>query len=181
MERQSCVEEDGPIVQAITVTRGGPSAFLIASSGRSHERVVSSSLCILNTLLPALISGAKPVKVDLVPDTIVIKRVNMFNIGKGAGPFKGEFAVTRIATMLMGDGTGEHLEVELTDNNNVATAYNVYNSFLAQILVAAFGGGKYMSVPSGTDVLIPIRIDVKLDAAKEIETVTIGNSLTLPS
>jgi hypothetical protein len=152
-------------VVAITATRGGPSAFAI-DSGNRIERVVSSSVLILETLLPALLSGASPVNVELVLDTIVINRVTPFALGNGPEvPLEGEYTVSRIATQRKPDGTDEHLEAFLKKNDPEEKAYNVYDPFLQHILIAAFGIGR-----NGT--IVP-RVDVKFDG-DEIVTVTLG-------
>jgi hypothetical protein len=113
----------------------------VIDSGRARERVVSSSLLILEALLPALISGAQPVEVELVPGTIVINRVTPFAPGPGpAVVFDGEYTVSRIATQRKPDGSDEHLEVFLKKKGSQEEkAYNVFDPFLQQILIAAFG------------------------------------------
>src|SRR5687768_7673921 len=73
---------DEPSVTAITATLEGPSTFMITGGKSSPGLVVSSSLLIQNTLLPALLSDAKPVRLDLVPGSKVIQRVNPFEFGK---------------------------------------------------------------------------------------------------
>jgi hypothetical protein len=167
------VSEDETRVVAITATRGGPSAFVI-DSGNSRERVVSSSILVLETLLPALLSGSKPVKTELVPGTIVINRVTPFALGKGPEvPFEGEYTVSRIATQRKPDGTDEHLEVFLKKKgSDEEKAYNVSDPFLQHILIAAFGVGR--NGPTAP------RVDVHF-AGEDIATVTLGQAdLTRP-
>ena len=152
----------------ITATRGGPSEFVI-DSGNTRESVVSSSILILETLLPALASDAKPVEVELAPGTIVINRVTPFAIGNGPEvPFEGEYTVSRIATQRKPNGSDEHLEVFLKKKGSQdEKACNVYDPVLQCILIAAFG------VPTSPPVTT--WVDVKFDG-EEIATVTLGQA-----
>ena len=163
---------DEPSVVAISATLGGPITFVIASRDPpDRELVVSASLVIQNALLPALLSGAKPVQLDLVPETNVIKRVNAFALGAlPANGFSGDYNVSRIATQCKPDGTDEHLEVFLKKiGDNEEKAYNVDDPFLRQILIAAF---RSIGPPPG----LPLRVDVQFDG-DEIVTVTLGENL----
>jgi hypothetical protein len=165
--------EDKPVIVAISATLGRPSTFVIAPrNGPDRERVVSSSTLIQKTLLPALLTRA-PVQLDLVPDTNVIKRVNLFSLGdypSTTNRFYGDYTVSRIATQRNSSGTDEHLEVTLKkigDNEEFGSAYNVYDPLLQQLLIAAF---IWMENPPGKK---PVPIDVQF-GDKEITTVTLG-------
>jgi hypothetical protein len=161
-------QQDEPGIVTVSATVGGPSTFVISGKAGPGERAVSSSLVIQNTLLPALLSGAKPVQLDMEPGTNVIKRVNPFMLGKDPPPlFYGDYNVSRVATQRKPDGTGEHLEVFLKKiNGSDEKTYNVYDPFLQQLLIAAF-----RSADGGATKLLPV--DVQFDG-NEIVTVTLG-------
>ncbi len=108
--------------------------------------------------MPALLSGANPVTVELEPGSNVVKRVDAYAIGQQPGLFYGDYTVSRIATQRGLDGTGEHLEAFLM-KGNTETAYNVFEPLLQELLIAAFGA--------------KVKIDVQLDGA-EIATVHLG-------
>ena len=124
------------------------------------------SFVLLETLLPALAWGAKSVVVELVPGTTVISRVTPFAIGKGPEiPFDVKYTVSRIATQRQPDGAGEHLKVFLKQPGSPAEkAYNVDDSFLQHILIAA------LAVPSPP---VTALVDVTFDG-DEIATVKLG-------
>lgn len=150
-------------VITIRATLGGPTTFVLA--GPTRERVVSSSVVIQSALVPALFTAAK-VKLDLQPDSNVIKRVNPFELGKTpAASFYGTYNVTRIATQR--NSAEEHLEVFLkkigAQNDK---AYNVYDPLLQHLLLAAF---RSRTAPG--DKLLPI--DVQFDG-DDIVSVTVG-------
>jgi hypothetical protein len=170
--KPSTLSDEETRVVAITAARGRPSAFVI-DSGAGVERVESSSILVLETLLPALLTGAKPVKVDLGPGTLVINRVTPFALGKGREVFfAGEFTVTRVATQRKPDGTDEHLEVFLMKTGSPEKAYNVYDPFLQVILIAAFG--------LGTNGPTAPHVDVKFEG-EDIASVSLGQgALTRP-
>src|SRR5262249_38294919 len=158
--------------------RGGPTTFVIAPSDSSdRERVVSSSLIIQSALLPALLSGAKPVQLDLVPRTNEIRRVQFFALGTvpilPAGSFSGDHIISRIATQRTSEVTGEHLEVALKKiGGTEETAFNIFDPFLQQILIAAF---RSLAPPIG----IPgqsLPVDVQIEGT-EIVTVTLGEKV----
>jgi hypothetical protein len=166
----SVARADDPTVTAVSATLGGPTTFLVAVKGAAaRQQVVSSSLLIQNVLLPALLSGATEVGLELVPGSNVIRRVDPFAPGAGAkaDQFEGGFVVSRIATQRKTDGTGEHLEVFVKkDGSDDEKAYNVFDPSLQQVLLAAFRGyGKKA-----------LRVDLKFDG-DDIVTVTLGAKL----
>jgi hypothetical protein len=152
-------------VVTISATLGGPSTFAIDSEERIVN-VVSSSILILDTLLPALTTGAKSGKVELVPGTNVIKRVNPYAVGsRPSVRFAGDYTVSRMATQRKPNGSDEHLEVFVKMNQS-EKAFNVYDPFLQHILIAAFG---IQSSPDGA------LIDIELDG-EEIAKVMLGQA-----
>jgi hypothetical protein len=160
----SAVNAEEPMVVTISAKLRGPTTFVITRKDAPGRDVVkSSSLLIQNTLLPALLTGAK-VEVDLASNKKEIYRVTPFAPGNAPKvKFGGDYQVSRIATQRREDGTGEHLEVFLKKSGSEEEkAYNVYDSFLQQMLIAAFRKGE--------------RVDVQLDAG-EIATVTLGEKL----
>jgi hypothetical protein len=160
--------EDDPQVVTISATAGGPTTFVIAPKDPSgRQRVVSTSLLIQRTLVPALVTGSRPVNVDLVPGSNVIRRVQAFGLGKLIPNYQGEYEVSRIATQRKPDGT-DHLEVFLSKvGGQEETAYNVNDPFLQQLLIAAF------RKPDTTGTAERVPVDVQFDGA-EIATVTLG-------
>jgi hypothetical protein len=168
---------DEPSVKAIIATIGGPSTFVIAPrDSPDRERVVSSSLLIQNALLPALLSGAKPVRLDLVPGTTVIRRVQFFALGTDPlrfDLFSGDHIVSRIATPpVVKADQADHLEVALKKiGDTEETAFNIFDPFLQQILIAAF---RLPGPPFPPGQSLPV--DVQFDE-DEIVTVTLGENV----
>jgi len=161
----SAVNAQEPTVVAISATAGGPTTFVFAGKEAGEpDRVVSSSLLIQSTLLPALLTGAKPVVVDLLPKSNVIRRVTPFAPGNGPTiRFEGDYLVSRIATQRKTDGTDEHLEVFLKKaGGDEEKAHNVSDRFLQQMLIAAFR----------KDGLVDVQFD-----GGDIATVTLGQKL----
>jgi len=153
---------DEPYVTAVSVTLGRPTTFVLAPrNSPDRERVVSSSLIIENALLQALLSGAKPVLLDLESGNVV-RRVQFFALGDGPRiPFDGGHIVSRIATQRGPDGTADHLEVALKKiGDKEETAFNIFNPLLQQVLIAAFRSPpvdlRYLPVAvqiDGTDIV----------------------------
>lgn len=155
-----------PVVRVISATSGGSSTFMIAPlNSPDRERIVSSSTLIQNILLTALLSGAEPVKVEFVLPSNEIARVYPFALGHSPKViFYGDYNVSRIATQRKPNGTDEHLEVFLKKvGASEEKAYNVYDPFLQQLLIAAFSS-------KGP---VPLRVDAQFDGNK-IFTVTLG-------
>jgi len=169
---------DEPSVKAIIATIGGPSTFVIAPrDSPDRERVVSSCLLIQNALLPALLSGAKPVRLDLVPGTTVIRRVQFFALGTDPLPFdlfSGDHIVSRIATPpVVKADQADHLEVALKKiGDTEETAFNIFDPFLQQILIAAFRSIGLPPLPPGQSLPVDVQIE-----GTEIVTVTLGENL----
>jgi hypothetical protein len=167
---------DEPSVMAIIATIGGPSTFVIGSrNSPDRERVVSASLLIQNALLPALLSGAKPVIV-LMPGTTVIRRVQFFALGTDPllpDRFSGDYIVSRIATPpAVKADQADHLEVALKKiGDTEETAFNIFDPFLQQILIAAFRSLVPPFVPGQS-----LPVDVQIEDA-EVVTVTLGENL----
>ncbi len=155
-------------VWAIGASVGGPSTVVLLEAGEKQTHVRTSRALIQQALLPALMTGAKTVTVDLEPGSSVIQRVEAYAIAHPPmpGPFYGEYYVSRIATQRKEDGTAEHLEVFLK-KNDVETTYNIYEPLLQQLFIAAFQGGR-----------IPVKVDVTFDVANNISTVHLGEKFS---
>jgi hypothetical protein len=171
---------DETTLVAISACMGGPTTFVITSqNSNGRQRVVSSSLIIHNTLLPALFTGAKPVELEFYPATRVIKRVKFFSLGPlPSGPFFGDYRVSRIATQRAPNGTREWLEVflkKLTEDEELKPAYNVFDPFLQLNLIAAF---RREQVGQG---ILPVDIRFENDEKREGEilAVTLGEKVRM--
>jgi hypothetical protein len=164
---------DEPFVTAISVTLGHPTTFVLAPrNSPDRERVESSSLIIQNALLPALLSGAKPVRLDLESGN-VIQRVQFFALGDGPTiGFVGNHIISRIATQRGPNGTADHLEVALKKiGDNEETAFNIFSPFLQQILIAAF-----RSPPkSQRNQYLPVAVQID---GTNIVSVTLGEKVS---
>lgn len=75
--------EDPPSILNITATLGGTTTYVIRKDSNETVRAISSSMVIQQSLLPALLSGAVKVKVELTPGSNAIKRVNAYDLGEG--------------------------------------------------------------------------------------------------
>lgn len=165
--------QEGPQVMAIGATVGGPSTFVIAPMNAiDRERAISSSALIQDALIPALLTGARPVQLELVTGSNVVKRVPAYALGTGSGGrFYGNYNVSRIATQRKPDGTDEHLEVFLVENGQPPEkTYNVYDPLLQQLLIAAFKSKDHAGEP--------LRVDVQFQD-DEIVTVHLGEKFEM--
>lgn len=163
--------QDEPRVVAICASVGGPATIVIAPrEGTDRERLTTSRRVVLESLLPALVSGAKSVNIDKVQGSNTIQRVQAFSLGKGDFLAYGEYRIARIATQRMTNGESEHLEVFVTKlGDDVEKTYNVYDPMLQTLLIAAFHANS-KSLPT------PRPVDLTFDG-DEIVTVTLGEQV----
>ena len=93
----------------------------------------------------------------------MVARAYAFAFGEGPRSiFDGDYEVTRIATQRKPNGTDEHLEVFLKKfDEKEEKTYNVYDTFLQQLLIAAFSAKAYISPPN-----VP-RVDVQFGDRKD--------------
>ena len=124
-------------VIAMQAIVGGSCTFVLADSPTDHVTYASTSTVVLAALLGAFFVGAS-VQLETESTTNVIRRVDPFETGGGAGNTPGEYRVARVATARTVDGI-DHLEVFLTRGTDPQqTAYNVFDPSLQQLLMAAF-------------------------------------------
>lgn len=153
-------------VMAVTAVLGEPSTFVLESNDGSRLVAVSSSLLIQRLLLSAFLTQAD-VAIDLVPGSLVIKRINAFEAGKGLNFFpENEYYVARCATQRNLGVKDEHLEVFLVRGKDPEKAYNIYDPSLQQVFEAAFGR---------PGPATKVRLNVEFEG-EQITTVRIGEA-----
>ena len=162
-----------PMVCAVSVSVGSSATVvLIPGNAPTRERLITSQLMILETLLTALVTGARQVNVDRVEGSNVIQRVQAFSAGDRNGElFYGTHEVSRIATQQQPNGKDSHLEAFLkVIGSNDEVAYNVYDPMLQAVLMAAL---QTKLEPSGPPTRDQGVVHVKFNGA-DIATVTLG-------
>jgi hypothetical protein len=160
-----------PKVVAISASVGGPATIVIQPrNAPDRERVTTSRLVIVQSLVPALLTGARPVNIDRVEGSNVVRRVQAYSLGVGlAKVVFGDYRVSRIATQRMPNGEDEHLEVFVTKRGEKEEkAYNVYDPMLQALLIAAFQANE-KNLPEWS-------VDLQLDG-NDIVTVTLGEKV----